>query len=178
MAYNYNAAEAFYMAIQIITQLIKNIVFIFLLIFIVFSQAPAQTKNDAQFSQWKANIEEVKQLLEQQDITINRLEKTRQQLAGQRDEAKTIVDANNISLLTLKAQFDALGPAPAEETLETEEITKRRDELKKEFLWQTSLCSRPGKSSSSRMCLSRHLIKRFDKSPPKPCLSVDRLHLM
>ena len=160
MAYNYNAAEAFEMAIQIITQLIKNIVFIFLLIFIVFSQALAQTKNDAQFSQWKANIEEVKQLLEQQDITINRLEKTRQQLAGQRDEAKTIVDANNISLLTLKAQFEALGPAPAEETLETEEITKRREELKKKI----SLANEPVLKAREIIQQSDVLIEALDKA--------------
>lgn len=111
----------------------KSVVFLLFLLCLPLGPTLAETRDNPQSPQWNENIERAKRLLERQEGNIKELIEVRQQLVDQRDEAMAIVASGSVPLRTLKAQLDALGPAPSDTTTESEQLAERRKELQKEI---------------------------------------------
>ncbi len=101
--------------------------------YLLLSAALAEKSYDQQLLKWDENIEQAELLLKQEEIAVTELEKVRQQLTIQREEAQKIIESGRTPIRTLQAQLDALGPAPVDQATESEQITERRKKLQKEI---------------------------------------------
>ncbi len=108
-------------------------IFLLCQFYLLLSAALAEKSYDQQLLKWDENIEQAELLLKQEEIAVTELEKVRQQLTIQREEAQKIIESGRTPIRTLQAQLDALGPAPVDQATESEQITERRKKLQKEI---------------------------------------------
>ncbi|WP_394713533.1 DUF3772 domain-containing protein [uncultured Roseibium sp.] len=96
------------------------------------SEADVQaTENADPVVAWNLTADRAEQVLEKAVASNGILEQLRSELADQRAQAFAVAEAGNIAAQSLKAQLDALGPAPKDGETEPAFIAKRRATLEK-----------------------------------------------
>lgn len=91
--------------------------------------AAADTQTAVDYADWRATAEAAEAEIGNANISDERLEELRGQLAQWRAALLTAQTANSSRIATVKEQVAALGPAPAEGETEAPEIADRRSEL-------------------------------------------------
>ncbi|WP_343116126.1 DUF3772 domain-containing protein [Ostreiculturibacter nitratireducens] len=101
---------------------------------LALSAAPAAAQDTPQeepFVTWDRTAEEAERLLEQDGVSPEVLQRLRDTLAEQRDEAFEMANEGSVRAKTLQAQMDSLGTPPLEGEPEAEDVAARRAELSK-----------------------------------------------
>ncbi len=83
---------------------------------------------------WDGMADRAESEISNRHSSTERLDVIRSQLAKWRSAFLTAQSANSSRIATLREQIEALGPAPAEGTTESEDISRRREELANELI--------------------------------------------
>ncbi len=92
-------------------------------------EAPATDGAELDYGIWQQMAERAETEIGDRNTTTERMEEIRGQLAKWRAALLNAQSANSARIATVRQQIDALGPAPAEGTVEADELSVRRQEL-------------------------------------------------
>ena len=118
---------------------------------------PVETAVD--YSVWASTADTIEAELERRDLSDQRLEEMRAQVADWRAALLTAQSANSARIGTVKEQIAALGPVPAEGETEAEEISSRRKELADRLVKLQS----PGLAADEAYRRADGLIREIDR---------------
>lgn len=96
---------------------------------VLAQEAAPESQTTVDYADWRAKAEAAEAEIGNANISDERLEELRSQLAQWRAALLTAQTANSSRIATVKEQVAALGPAPAEGETEAPEIAARRSEL-------------------------------------------------
>ena len=114
---------------------------------------------DLSYSDWDDTASRAEAEIANQQTSDDRLEEIRSKLAKWRAALLTAQNANAARIATVREQIAALGPAPAEGETETEEISKRRQELASQLVTLQS----PGISAEEAYRRADGSIREIDR---------------
>ncbi len=95
--------------------------------------ALAQEDFNTSLAEWDATATRAEDVLQTNQASTAAMEALRADLVAQRTAIVALESETNASLASLRAELDALGPAPEEGTSEPPEIAARRDQLTQEI---------------------------------------------
>lgn len=124
-----------------------------------FAQGPApEQPAGPDFDRWQQEAAAIEELVSDPEASDQALEARRQQLVTWRETFQKAQGANADRIATLRAQLEALGPAPADGATEAEEIAARRADLTR----QISALEAPQVSAVEAYSRADSLIKEID----------------
>ncbi len=107
-------------------------------------------------ARWAAQIDRADRMLELESVRSEEIDALRGELAEQRSEALSRQDAARARVAKLRADLEALGPAPAEGEAEASAVTERRSEINSELkLAQAELLAAESAYSDTEDALDR-----------------------